>query len=411
MGELITVTCPSGSIKSSVEINLPASKSISNRLLVMSAISGDLISIENLSSADDTQILKVALGVKSGEVNLGLAGTALRFGMAWAAVTPGVRILKGEARLNERPIKELVDALRELGANIKYLKEEGFSPVEITGKELKGGKLNIDGSRSSQFVTAMMIIAPYCQSPLIFNIDQNQVSMPYIDMTLRLMQKSGATIEQEGNEIKISGKYHSASFRVEPDWSAASYFYLWALAFEKTTLSIKDLPFDSVQGDKVASDIFAHYGIISHFADGNMRISKRLVPDFPEEINCIGCPDLAQTFAIAAVIAQKSLKLTGLQTLRHKETDRIEALKNELSKCGVVCKAGSDFLEIISFEKLKRTPVIKTYKDHRMAMAFAPLAAVFGEIQIEDPGVVSKSFPDYWQEIEKMGIRLIANLA
>lgn len=409
MGELITVSFSKEAIPSNVEISLPASKSISNRLLIMRALSGDVISIENLSDADDTHILEKALTVKSGEIDLGLAGTALRFGMAWAAVTPGGRVLRGEARLNERPIKELVDALRELGADIKYLDKEGYAPVEISGKILTGGNMNIDGSRSSQFITAMMLIAPYCDAPLVFTIDQNQVSMPYIDMTLKLMQKAGAVVEQEESTIKISGKYQVSSFKVEPDWSAASYFYLWALALEKTTISIKDLPFDSVQGDSVCADIFAHYGIISHSSDGNMRVAKRLVPDFPEEINCIACPDLAQTFAIAAVIAQKPLKLTGLQTLRHKETDRIEALTNELAKCGVSSCAGIDFLEISSFEKPTQTPVIKTYKDHRMAMAFAPLAAVFGEIQIENPNVVSKSFPGYWKEIEKMGVCLITN--
>ncbi|NEN22426.1 3-phosphoshikimate 1-carboxyvinyltransferase [Cryomorpha ignava] len=406
MGELITVSASKNSVQSNVQINLPASKSISNRLLIMRALSGNLIRIENLSSADDTQILETALGVKSGEVNLGLAGTALRFGMAWAAVTPGVRVLRGDARLNERPVKELANALRELGADFKYIEKEGFAPVEITGKKLNGGKLTIDGSRSSQFITAMMLIAPYCEAPLLFKIDKSQVSMPYVDMTVSLMRKAGAKIEQQESDIKISGAYGSSDFVVEPDWSAASYFYLWAMALEKTTLSINGLPFESVQGDKVASDIFAHYGIISHFTDGNMRIAKKLLPDFPEEINCIGCPDLAQTFAIAAVIAQKSVRLTGLQTLRHKETDRIEALKNELAKCGVFCKAGSDFLEILSFEKPAGTPIIKTYKDHRMAMAFAPLAAIFGEIQIENPGVVSKSFPGYWKEVEKMGLVL-----
>lgn len=406
---MITVSCPKVSIKSDFEIRLPASKSISNRLLIIRALSGDLVSIENLSLADDTQILEAALRVKSGQVNLGLAGTALRFGMAWAACMPGIRVLSGEARLNERPVKELVDALREIGADIKYLEKEGFSPVEINGRKMQGGKLNIDGSRSSQFITAMMLIAPHCESPLVFTIDQNQVSMPYINMTLSLMQKAGVEIEQEGSEIKISGNYQTSSFVVEPDWSAASYFYLWAMAFEKSTLFIKDLPFDSVQGDKVAADIFAHYGIISHFTDGNMRVAKKLIPDFPEEINCIGCPDLAQTFAVAAVIAQKPLMLTGLQTLRYKETDRIEALKNELAKCGALCHAGPDFLEILSFEKPNKTPVIKTYKDHRMAMAFAPLAAIFGEIKIENPNVVSKSFPGYWEEVEKMGVGLITN--
>ena len=391
------------------EINLPASKSISNRLLIMRALSGGVVGIENLSTADDTRILESALQVNSGEVHLGLAGTALRFGLAWAAITPGERVLRGDKRLNERPIKELVTALRELGADIEYLEKEGFGPINVSGKKLKGGKVNINGSRSSQFLSAMMLIAPYCESPLEFTIDQEQVSMPYVTMTLDLMRKAGAKIEQAGNVIAISGIYKATTFIVEPDWSAASYFYLWAMALEKTTLSLDNLHFHSVQGDKIASDIFSHYGIISHTTSGKMRIAKKLIPEYVQEINCIACPDLAQTFAIAAVIAQKPLKLTGLQTLRHKETDRIEALKIELGKCGVTCKVGSDFLEIVSFEKPAKVPVIKTYNDHRMAMAFTPLAAVFGEIIIENPNVVSKSFPGYWTEVEKLGVRLITN--
>lgn len=404
MGELIRIIFPKDLVSASANIDLPASKSISNRLLVMRALSGGVISIKNLSAADDTKILEKALAIPSGEVHLGLAGTALRFGMAWAAITPSDRVLHGFPRLHERPVKELVDALRELGADIQYLEKEGFAPVRIIGKKLSGGKLKIDGSRSSQFLTALMLIAPYCDSGLEFEIAENQVSMPYVTMTLSLMQKAGATIVQEGRVIKISGAYQKSDFTVEPDWSAASYFYLWASAVEKSMLTLKDMHFDSVQGDKLAAEIFTYYGIISHASDGDMRISKKLIPDYPAEINCISCPDLAQSFAVAAVIAQKPVKLTGLQTLRHKETDRIEALKNELAKCGVVSNIGSDFIEILSFEKPAQIPLIRTYKDHRMAMAFAPLAAVFGEIHIEDPGVVTKSFPGYWDEVEKMGL-------
>ena len=404
MGELIKIVFPKDLVLASANIYLPASKSISNRLLVMRALSGGDVSIKNLSTADDTKILEKALETPSGEVHLGLAGTALRFGMAWAAITSGDRILRGLPRLHERPIKELVDALRELGADIEYLEKDGFAPVRIIGKKLNSGKLIIDGSRSSQFLTALMLIAPYCESGLEFEIPENQVSMPYISMTLSIMQKAGATIKQEGRVIRISGAYQKSVFTVEPDWSAASYFYLWATTMENAMLTLKDLHFDSVQGDQLAAEIFTHYGIISHASDGNMRIGKKLIPDYPTEINCISCPDLAQTFAVAAVIAQKPIKLSGLQTLRHKETDRIEALKNELAKCGVVSKTGSDSIEIVSFKKPAQIPVIKTYKDHRMAMAFAPLAAVFGEIYIEDPGVVSKSFPGYWEEVEKMGL-------
>ncbi len=409
MGELIRLSMPnSKSLPAStqIELELPSSKSISNRLLVMQALSGGAITISNLSTANDTVILQKALKVKSGEMYLGMAGTALRFGIAWAAITPGIRILLGENRLHERPVKELVDALIQIGADIEYVENEGFAPVKIVGKKLKGGKLKVDGSRSSQFVTALMLIAPYCAEPVSFEIGEGQVSLPYIEMTLNLMKHCGAQISQKGKSIEITGEYKQNEFTVESDWSGASYFYLWSLVLADSQLKIDNLPFDSLQGDKVAADHFSHFGIISHWANGTMTIAKKLIADIPKVIDFLACPDLAQTFAVAAVIAKKPMKLTGLQTLRHKETDRIDALKTELAKCGVKCDVGSDFLDIKEFTAVDEVPIIKTYNDHRMAMAFAPLAAVFGEIIIEDPEVVTKSFPDYWHQVTRMGISI-----
>lgn len=387
-----------------VSISLPASKSISNRLLIMQTLSKGLVHIENLSTADDTLILQKALQIQDGEIHLGLAGTALRFVTALAAVTPGTRILKGYDRLHERPIKPLVDALRSLGAEIEYLQKDGFAPLKIVGKKLEGKKVRIDGSLSSQFLTALLLIAPYCSAPVVLEIAENQVSLPYVDMTIKLMRAAGVKIEQEKNLLKISGAYAASHFKVEPDWSAASYFYLWALAMKNTIVEMEGLHFNSVQGDSVTADIFAHYGLMSHATKEQMRIAHKLVPDFPAEINCVACPDLAQSLAVAAVMVQKPVLLTGLQTLKYKETDRIAALQNELEKCGVTTLAGSDFLEIKSFSKPVGIPIIKTYNDHRMAMAFAPLAAVFREIYIEDPDVVSKSYPHYWKEVEKLGV-------
>jgi len=403
MGELIRLSYKKPESRPA-EIQLPASKSISNRLLIMQTLSGGAISISNLSTADDTKILQKALTVESGELNLGLAGTALRFGIAWAAITPGERILKGEDRLHERPVKELVDALIQLGADIEYLENEGYAPLKIVGKKINGGMLKVDGSRSSQFLTALMLIAPYCKAPLLFEIEGRQVSLPYIEMTLNLMKQAGAIITQNDHLIEVSGKYENKEFIVESDWSAASYFYLWSLARPDSKLTMNSLQFDSLQGDKIAADYFSHFGMISHYANGNMTIAKKLVADIPKEIDFLNCPDLAQTFAVAAVIAKKPIKLTGLQTLRHKETDRIAALKTELEKCGVKCFAGADFLELTDFVEVDEVPVINTYNDHRMAMAFAPLAAVFGELMVENPEVVSKSFPDYWNEVAKLGI-------
>ncbi len=416
-------------------ITLPASKSISNRLLIMQALSGNEITIDNQSTADDTNLLVGALATTTGEIHLGNAGTALRFATAWAAITPGERILTGTERLCNRPLKPLIDCLRQCGADITCLEREGYAPIRIRGKQLNGTTLHIDGSESSQFLTAMLLVAPYFEGTTRFSLDPAQVSLPYIQMTATLMERGGADIRTEADSITITpGAYTEASFTVEPDWSAASYFYLFALFRPDISIILEGLTAKSVQGDKVTRTLFASLGIYTEFTNRGARLENRNVstdglqtfsPDQPlaaadkqetrfvdtAAIDCLTFPDLAQTLATAACGLNTSMRLNGLQTLRLKETDRITALATELQKCGTPCTAGADYLEIHPFQParhraLSDTPEIATYSDHRMAMAFAPLAAVFGEIIIENPDVVTKSFPNFWQEVKKLGFTL-----
>lgn len=390
---------PSGRIR----VLLPASKSISNRLLIMGAVSGGAVEAENLSTADDTRYLRDALNSGKREIWLGHAGTALRFGLAWAAVTPGERFLHGSARLSERPVAPLVEALRSLGADISYPEKEGYAPLLVRGKKLRGGTVDLDAAVSSQFITALMLIGPVLDSGLELRLAGTVVSEPYLRMTARLMRRAGADVTFRENVIRIAESgYGDTSIEVEPDYSAASYFYAAAAFNQNLEIELPGLPEKSLQGDAVVAEIFRRFGVETRFSARGALLTPGEIIDDRAEYDFLACPDLAQTVAVTAAGLQKPFHLTGLQTLRIKETDRIAALAAELAKCAVGCKASEADLRINHFSDLSATPRIRTYDDHRMAMAFAPLAAVFGEIIIEDPEVVSKSFPDFFREIKKV---------
>jgi 3-phosphoshikimate 1-carboxyvinyltransferase len=277
----------------------------------------------------------------------------------------------------------------------------------VIGKRLKGGEVSVDGSMSSQFVTALLLVAPYFQNGLTLQLVADQVSKPYIEMTLDLMRRAVAEVRWDGDDIKVKPKaYQPCEIMVEPDWSAASYFYGFKMLNPELGIALKGLKSQSIQGDYVIHALGKTMGIDTEFDLEGAILRKRDVMTLPRELNFIGCPDLAQTIAVMAAGAKWPLKLTGLRTLKVKETNRILALKNELNKCGVQCSISDDSLRLEKFEKPTSTPVISTYNDHRMAMAFAPLASVFGEIVIKNPEVVSKSFPDYWRQVEKLGFKL-----
>lgn len=383
-----------------ITVNLPRSKSISNRLLVMRALSKGAVQIENASTADDTRLLEAALQSRTAELWMGHAGTALRFGLAWAAITPGERLITGSDRLSERPIHTLVDALRGLGADITYAGREGFAPLRVKGKALKGGTVELDASVSSQFITALMLIGPYLEGGLELRLSGKAVSTPYLQMTARLMKRAGAELNFSENHIQVSqGEYVESNFDVEPDWSAASYFYSAVAINPNLEIVMPGLRDKSLQGDAVVEDIYKRFGVETVFKAHGALLRSMEIFDDSNDYHFIDCPDLAQTVAVTAAGLQIPFRLTGLQTLRVKETDRIAALANELSKFGVSCIQGDDFLELSSFTKPNGIPVIATYHDHRMAMAFAPLAMLYDGLAIDDPDVVSKSFPDFWWEM------------
>jgi 3-phosphoshikimate 1-carboxyvinyltransferase len=394
-----------GDLLSDISIVLPRSKSISNRLLVMQKLSRGSIDVDHISDADDTRLLRDALQISDDDLWLGHAGTALRFGLAWAAITPGTRVLRGSDRLSERPIGSLVDALRQLGAEITYLEREGHIPVRVAGRTLNHAHLEVASDVSSQFTSALMLIGPYINGGVAISRKGAIVSQPYLEMTAALMLEAGAEVELSDVHIRIEeGTYADAHFDVEADWSAASYFYALLALAGHGDIELVGLQRNGLQGDAVLAEIFSHFGIRTEYTSRGVRIHATGILDELDTWDFVDCPDLAQTVAVVAAGLSRPFRLTGLQTLRYKETDRIHALAAELGKCGVHCETGPDFLALVGFESPAGIPKIATYDDHRMAMAFAPLSAVFGEIQIEDPDVVSKSFPGFWDEMGKAGV-------
>jgi 3-phosphoshikimate 1-carboxyvinyltransferase len=403
------ITRPAAPLKAS--LRLPASKSISNRLLIMHALSVGGTQPENLSDSDDTRAMINAL--RSGEMvkDVGHAGTSMRFLTAYFSSRPGKVRMTGSARMKERPVGQLVDALRELGAQILYLGAEGFPPLEIEGKHLAGGEITIDGGTSSQFISALLMIAPTMRNGLILHLRGAVVSESYIGMTLGLMRMCRADWSREGNTITVPpGQYRPEKVRVESDWSAASYWYVMAFLEEHASVQLSCLERDSLQGDSVLADLFSGFGLFSEFAGDGVTL-RRLTRVHPGMFtyDFTNSPDIVQSMAVALCLAGIRFRFSGTQTLRIKETDRILALQTELKKLGYLLNAdaGGTFL---SWEGERCVPdpepVISTYHDHRMAMAFAPAALVRGEVRIDDPMVVTKSYPGFWKDLEGAGFKV-----
>ena len=374
------------------KINLPASKSISNRILILTALSKSSYLAKNLSDSDDTQVLKKALlSLQMGDTtfDVGAAGTSMRFLTAFLAQTEGVWTITGTERMKNRPIKILVDSLCEIGGKIEYLEKEKFPPLQIHGRKLSGGAIRLDGSVSSQYLSALMMIAPLMQQGLDICLEGNIISRPYIYMTIRLMQTFGVEAIQEGKQIRIEPQtYRPVPFKVESDWSAASYWYaIMALAESSADIELTGLEENSIQGDAKVAELFE-----------SIRLAKRLDYDFTNE------PDLAQTLVVTCCVLDISFHFTGLQSLRIKETDRISALQTELRKLGYAVKTNESEMEWSGERcEAESDPVISTYEDHRMAMAFAPACLKTGKIRIKNPGVVSKSYPGFWSNLESAG--------
>ncbi|MCO5249059.1 MAG: hypothetical protein M9887_08945 [Chitinophagales bacterium] len=393
------------------EVTLNGSKSISNRVLIIKSLCKGNVNIDNLSNADDTVTLKNLLDSNSSYLDAGAGGTTYRFLTAYLATQENREvILTGSERMQKRPIRVLVDALRELGADISYEKEEGYPPLKIKGKKLEGGKISIPASTSSQFITALLLIAPQLENGLQLELVGEIVSLPYIQMTLKLMKYFGISTLFEKNIITIwSSEYQARDFFVEADWSAASYYYSIVFLADEAQIQLNGLSQESTQGDAVIADIFAPF-VKTEYKDHRIFLSKRenTLPD-TFEYDFIECPDLAQTVIVALAAKKINTQLKGLKTLLIKETDRVAALDTELGKYGVRLKGSVAenhwFLQAETFNKdVFPLPQISTYEDHRMAMSIAPLSLITNEILIAEPDVVSKSYPLFWEDLKRLGM-------
>ena len=407
---------------------LPASKSISNRALILQALAGgESAALRNLSDCDDTFVMIRALEHPQAElVDIMAAGTAMRFLTAYYAVTPGTRTLTGTERMRQRPIHLLVDALRTLGADIQYAGEEGFPPLRITGRRLSGNSLTLPAGVSSQYISALLMIAPLLPEGLTLRLTGTVISRPYIDLTLQMMRTFGAKAGWESDPDAVLRvepvPYRPTPYTVENDWSAASYWYeMLFLAPEGGTLFLPHLHEKSMQGDSHVAQLFAPLGIHTTYTDEGITLSRTaacIEPGGVYEENFLQCPDLAQTFVAACPPMGISFRFGGLQSLKIKETDRIAALRREMGKLHYAIEETESAQEgTVLFHQSDNTldnhpataeadAPIATYKDHRMAMAFAPLALRLPYIEISDPAVVSKSYPSYWDELRKAGFRI-----
>lgn len=441
------------------KIKLPGSKSISNRILIIKALSGLSFDIQNLSDSDDTKHLKEALNKysnvicphcqgfaksvrdqdtfeeKKGEftcvnkhffsksndeighygqtlIDVGHAGTDMRFLTAFLSLKNGTFELTGSERLQQRPVKDLVDVLQKLGADINYKNKEGFPPLLIKGKQLKGGKVEINGSVSSQFITALFLVAPYFTNGLELTINNELVSRPYVDMTIELMKEFGASVIWNGNTITVKAipySYNKKEYHVESDWSAASYYYsIVTLSKINTKLTVSGLFQKSLQPDSVCANIYERFGIKTEYLDDEIIITKSQSSNNNGvfEYDFIQCPDITQTVACTCIALKCAFSFSGLQTLKVKETDRIIALQNEFEKMEIQLIVSENSIQWDNNNSTV-SPLevsISTYNDHRMAMSFAPLCLVNDDIVIEDAEVVSKSYPLFWEHLKQIGI-------
>jgi len=387
------------------EVNLPSSKSISNRLLIIRALSPNGFQLEGLSDSDDTQLLQQGLQSASDVVDVGHAGTSMRFLTAYFAATGLAKTLTGSERMKNRPISDLVTALNRLGADIVYLEKPGFPPVRTSGKLLSGNFIEINGSVSSQFISALLLVAPILPDGLTIRIKDEPVSASYIRMTLELMQQAGVHATWKDNTITVTRQdYHSEGMTVERDWSAASYWYQMAVLIDDVELMLKGLDDKSLQGDAIISQMAYSFGVKTTYTPEGALLTKHKNACPKSILDFLNTPDLVQTMAVTCCLNNTPFRFTGVQTLRVKETDRIAALQNELLKLGYCLKEPEPGVIEWKGERAKpQHPIcISTYHDHRMAMAFAPVAIHFPGLQIDDPKVVSKSYPNFWNELENV---------
>lgn len=371
------------------EIDLPSSKSISNRLLIIQALCKEKFELQNISDSDDTKCLQRALLSKENTIDVGHAGTSFRFLTSYLSIQNGDEyILTGSDRMKERPIKELVDSLKELDAEIEYIEEENFPPLKIKGVKLKGKRIKIDGSVSSQFISSILLVSPTIKGGLEIEIKGDLVSKPFVLMTLKLMSEFGVNWDWTENKIKIvEQNYLSEKYKVESDWSAATFWFQIASLSDNCNIKLNGLAENSIQGDKKVRNFFKNLGVESEFVNNQLILTKIPERTFPEKVDLIETPDVYPSLKCTLFVKRISTEISGIQTLKDKETNRISAVENEM-------------------KKLHQSKIIETYNDHRMAMSFAPLCLKYGKLQINNAEVVSKSYPNFWEDLKKGGFKI-----
>lgn len=410
----ITLNIPE---KMVADFALPASKSVSNRALLLQALCQEKrYTIANLAVCDDTEHMEQGVAAKRAGaplVDIGATGTAMRFLTAYLAITEGETIITGSERMKQRPIGTLVEALRKLGADITYINKEGYPPLRICGKRLQGGELEIEAGISSQYISALLMVAPCLTEGLTLHLRGDIASRTYIELTLDLMRRYGAVAEwTNGQTIRVNpGTYEDTPLSVEGDWSAASYWYeLAAVAAHQgheVDILLRGLTADSQQGDRVVAEMYELLGIKTEYSEEGARLLNsefRIQNSELKVLDFTHCPDIAQTLAVTYCLLGIPFRLEGIRSLRIKETDRVAALIAELRKLGYVLRAEGD--ERLLWDGTRCTPdehpTIATYDDHRMAMAFAPAALCYKNLAIEHPEVVTKSYPTFWEDIEQI---------
>lgn len=392
----------------SAQIAVTGSKSETNRLLLLQALFPS-ITLSNTSNSDDSEVMQMALSGNEEVVDIHHAGTAMRFLTAYFAVKEGREVvLTGSSRMQERPVKILVEALRQLGADISFLKEEGYPPIKIKGQKITNNKVTMAANVSSQYISALLLVAPKLENGIELTLEGEITSIPYIKMTLALLNDLDIKTSFEGNVIKVHPQQAVAPklMTVESDWSSASYFFSLAALSDKASISLSSYKQSSLQGDSALVSIYKEMGVESQFSDNTLtltKIKKFQYQDVTFDLN--HTPDIAQTIVVTCLGLGIGCHLTGLHTLKIKETDRLEALRIELSKLGATISVTNDSLTLVATSEINSNIKIGTYNDHRMAMAFAPLALKV-PIIIENADVVSKSYPDFWDDMEKLGYKV-----
>ena len=400
-----------------IRINLPASKSMSNRWLMINHLMGSHFRIGKLSTSDDTKLLRqllTQLETRSSDVfYCNNAGSVARFMMPLLAITTGSFLLTGDERLCQRPMAPLIDALRQMGLRIECTAQEGFLPVQIQGSVPTRRTVQVDPLLSSQFVSALLLVAPRLPEGISLTMTQRPTSRPYIEMTSDALRQAGIEVRRSSNGRTyyvqpFSGKPKAATITIERDWSSASYFYTMALLRPELRIRLLGLQLDSCQGDSATDRFFRQLGVVSTEVRSPYRAAGRsiTVQGGGEKaktviFNCIDCPDLVPTFAVAAAVAGQRVVLKGVSNIALKESDRMVSITNELRRMGVTVNASQEELHILPSVLNPKEPV-RTYGDHRIAMAFAPLKLLFPDLQIESPEVVGKSFPEFWEEFDKV---------